>query len=106
MTVGLMTSDERRADIATRSIRLVERCEVADPTTVRAMLWGARGVRGLSASDRRRAHRHRVFLEELVAAGLEREVIDELAGIESAFGLDEGRLNRAALSVAGLRAIA
>jgi len=89
--MNVLSLDEARLAIVTSARRLLRRCATDDPFTVVCMLWGA-GLEHLDGRDRTLADRHRQLLDVLIVAGYWAEAADELDGISSAAGLDDGRI--------------
>lgn len=87
----LLTVDEARSALIASAERLLTGADTDDVFHLAAMLWGAGDIPNqLNPHDRRYAERHRRTLDWLIAAGYQGEIVDELDGISSAVGLDDG----------------
>jgi hypothetical protein len=87
----LLTVDEARSALTASARRLLTGADTDDVFHLAAMLWGAGDITDhLNPRDRRLAERHRRTLDRLIAAGYTGEIVDELDGISSAVGLDDG----------------
>ena len=87
---ALMTLDEARMRLG-RSALACLRSASCGPQELWAMLRGL-PVRGLTLPDHRLASAHRRVLDDIEAAGHGDVIDDELEGLASATGLDEGEL--------------
>ncbi len=94
MRLRLLTLDEAREVVVHSAIRLLERCHTDEPFEVTAMLWGAGTLDRLDPADRALARRHRRVLDTVIELGYGAEIVDELDGVSSSAGLDEGRFQR------------
>jgi hypothetical protein len=90
----LKTIDEATEAVVSTACQIVEQAHAASPFDISAMLWGAGNYAALDSHDRALARRHRRQLDDVIALGYGYLIVDQLDGIASATGLDEGRFAR------------
>lgn len=86
----LMTPDEARMQLGRSALACLQSASCG-PHELWAMLRGL-PVRGVTLPDHRLAFAHKRVLDDIEAAGYGDVIDDELEGLASATGLDEGEL--------------
>jgi hypothetical protein len=87
--VRLWTLDEARAAVAASAAAILDhgQCDVG---TRAYLVWGAGGMERLSPADEALSCRHRWVLDALIELGYAWVAVEELEGLRSAAGIDDG----------------
>lgn len=85
----LWTLDEARAAVAASAAAVLDhaRCDLAGRAY---LVWGAGGMDGLSPADEVLSRRHRWVIDALIELGYAWVAVEELEGLCSAAGIDDG----------------
>ena len=87
----LLTVDEARRVVIASAGAVLAYAACADTRRLEDVLWGRDGLEGERLPDQALARAHRRVLAHVEALGYGGEAADELEGICSAAGLEEGR---------------
>ncbi len=86
-----LTIDEARRVVIASAGAVLAYASCGDNRRLEGVLWGRDGFDGQSLADQALARAHRRVLAHVEALGYGAEVADELEGICSAAGLEDGR---------------
>ncbi len=85
----LWTLDEARAVVAASAAAILDHAQ-CDLATQAALVWGAGGTEGLSPADEALSRCHRWVLDALIELDYAWVAVEELEGLCSAAGIDDG----------------
>jgi hypothetical protein len=85
----LWTLDEARAAVAASAAAVLDQAQ-CDLAARAYLVWGAGGMEGLRPVDEVLSRRHRWVLDALIELGYAWVAVEELEGLCSAAGIDDG----------------